>query len=199
MKKKIEKEKFNKFYYLPEYSDDPDIKEAIRKKVYEVISNIRNKTINKIDKIFVSRINPFGNNVVCVNNAIFYCEVLGCTQIILNDHTQRRWLIRNPVYIEKLNITIKKGSNVDCHNEHTLCIYRVWDIFYPFMLKPEVRIQYIKEEIISNLPKVDVEPDDLYIHIRGGDVFRVAPVPMYGQPPLCFYERIMNSFKFKNI
>ena len=22
---------------------------------------------------------------------------------------------------------------------------------------------------------------------------------MYGQPPLCFYERIMNSFKFKNI
>ena len=75
LEKNKEKEKFNKFYYLPEYPDDPQIQSVIRKKVYEVISNIRNKTINKIDTIFVSRANPFGNNVVCVNNAIFYCEV----------------------------------------------------------------------------------------------------------------------------
>ena len=197
--KKIEKEKFNKFYYLPEYSDDPDIQEAIRKKVYEVISNIRNKTINKIEKIFVSRINPFGNNVVCVNNAIFYCEVLGCTQIILNDHTQRKWLIRNPVYIKNLNITIFQGPRVNCNDDNILCIYHIWDILYPFLLKPEVRIQYLKDEILRNLPAINMDPDDLYIHIRGGDVFRVAPVPMYGQPPLCFYERIMKSFKFKNI
>ena len=83
-------------------------------------------------------------------------------------------------------------------------IYYYWNnfiknILYPFLLKPEVRIQYLKEEILRNLPVINIDPDDLYIHIRGGDVFRVAPVPMYGQPPLCFYERIMNSFKFKNI
>ena len=95
LKKNKEKEKFNKFYYLPEYSDDPEIQAVISKKLYEVISNIRNKKINKIDIIFVSRTNPFGNNVVCVNNAIFYSEVLGCNQIILKDHNQRSWLIKN--------------------------------------------------------------------------------------------------------
>ena len=67
------------------------------------------------------------------------------------------------------------------------------------MLKSEVRIQYAKEEILRNLPKVDVDPDDLYIHLRGGDVFRIAPVQTYAQPPLCFYETIINNTKFKNI
>jgi len=68
--KNKEKEKFNKFYYLPEYSDDPEIQAVIRKKVYEVISNIRNKTINKIDTIFVNRANPFGNNIRMQSNNI---------------------------------------------------------------------------------------------------------------------------------
>ena len=197
--KNKERDRFNKYYYLKEYSNDKEIQAIIRKKVYERLSNMTKRTINKIDKIFLGRANPFGNNIISVNNAIFICEVLGCNQIILNKHTQRKWFISKEIYIEKLNITIKKGSNVDCHNEHTLCIYRVWDIFYPFMFKPEVRIQYIKEEIISNLPKVDVDPNDLYIHLRGGDIFRIVPVSTYAQPPLCFYETIINNTKFKNI
>ena len=76
LEKNKEKEKFNKFCYLPEYSDDPEIQAVIRKKVYEVISNIRNKTINKIDTIFVSRANPFGNNVVCLIMLSFIVKYL---------------------------------------------------------------------------------------------------------------------------
>ena len=88
--KNEERQKFNFYYYLPEYSDDPDIQKVIRKKFYELISQKKKKTINKIDKIYLERNNPFGNNVPCINNAIFYCEVLGCNQIILRNVKKRR-------------------------------------------------------------------------------------------------------------
>ena len=200
IKEKInERNKFNNYYYMPEYSDDPNIQVKQREKVYEIISNKTNKKINKIDKIFLSRANPFGNNVICVNNAIFYCEVLGCNQIILKENTKRKWLIKNPIHIKKLNITIEQGPDVDCNDNHTLCAYNVWDILYPFILKPKVMTQYIKEEILKNLPEVNIDPDDLYIYLRTGDIFSYCVVPSYAQPPLCFYEKIINNHKFKNI
>ena len=74
------------------------------------------------------------------------------------------------MYIKKLNITIIKG-NVNCHASNTLCFYKSWDLLYPKVIKPQIRVQYIKDEILRNLPKVNIDPNDLYIHIRGGDIF----------------------------
>ena len=198
--KNEERQKFNYYYYLPEYSDGQEIQKEIRKHFYELISQKKKKTINKIDKIYIERNNPFGNNVPCINNAIFYCEILGCNQIILrNGGNRRRWLITKPVHIKKLNITITQGTNANCHNDDTLCFYKMWDLLYPFFLKPEIRIQYIKDEVLRNLPNVNIDPDDLYIHIRGGDIFTYFQVKTYAQPPYCFYERIINTTKYKNI
>lgn len=52
---------------------------------------------------------------------------------------------------------------------------------------------------LKNLPIVNIEPNSIYIHFRGGDIFMKNPSKLYGQPPLCFYEKIINSTKFKNI
>ena len=57
----------------------------------------------------------------------------------------------------------------------------------------------IKNEIKKNLPHVKIEPNDLYIHIRSGDVFNPKYEGNYAQPPLCFYQNIINNFEFKNI
>jgi len=43
--------------------------------------------------------------------------------------------------------------------------------FFSEVAKPQIRIQYIKEELLRNLPDVKTEPNDLYIHLRGGDIF----------------------------
>ena len=72
-------------------------------------------------------------------------------------------------------------------------------MFYPKIIKPEIKIQFIKEEIIKNLPKVKIESHSLYIHIRGGDIFKNLPLKYYSQPPLCFYEKIINKTTFNNI
>ena len=63
------------------------------------------------------------------------------------------------------------------------------------------RFHIFREEILNNLPKVKVHPDDLYIYIRGGDAFKIInrPCISYAQPPLCFYKIILNNFKFRKI
>ena len=57
----------------------------------------------------------------------------------------------------------------------------------------------IKNEIKKNLPKVGINPNDLYIHIRSGDIFKPSLNSDYLQPPLCFYQNIINNFKFRKI
>lgn len=197
--KEKEKQRYKKYYYLEEYNDDPITKNNLRNKLYEKISEIKKKNITKIDTFFLSRNNPFGNNLPCINNAIFYCEILGCNKIILREKKiRRRWLIKN-ITITNLNITITQGPDVNCNEEGMLCSYETWDLLYPILIKPEIRTQYVKDEILKNLPQVKTEPDDLYMHIRGGDIFTYLPLNVYSQPPLCFYEKVIQTNNFKNI
>lgn len=56
----------------------------------------------------------------------------------------------------------------------------------------------IKREILNNLPKCNSNPNDLYIHIRSGDIFESPRNNSYSQPPLCFYQKILKTFKFRN-
>ena len=186
-------------YNLKEYSDDPEIKAELRKEFYTKISE-RKRYYKNITTFFVSEVGYFGNSLINVNNAIFYCEILGCNKVILNNGPgKRKWLIKNPIYIEKLNITIMQGPKANCNDENILCLSEHLNVFDGVIVKPEVRIQYIKNEILQNLPKVNTNPDDLYIHIRSGDIFRSTPAEIYAQPPLCFYEEIININNFKNI
>ncbi len=51
-------------------------------------------------------------------------------------------------------MTITLGSKVDCNNDAVICQTEMyWDLFYPSFIKPQVRLQYIKEEILRNIPK----------------------------------------------
>ena len=199
--KKIEKHFINIFFNYPLYSDDPLFKSDFRKKFLNYVSQIKNKTINQIDVFFITRMENFGNNLIIINNCIFYCEIVGCRNIILNKNIHsRNWMIKDPIFIQKLNITITQGSNVLCEKDDVLCInMKKISFFFPIITLPKISFDYIKTEIIRNLPKVNTEPDSLYIHLRGGDAFIAKPHICYAQPPLCFYEKIINNNKFKNI
>ena len=194
-----EKQRFLNYSFLPEYTDDQ--RYYIKNKFMNMFSIIKNKTINTIETFFITYNIPFGNNIITLNNALFYCEVIGCNKIILKKYNvDRKWLIKDPIYIEKLNITITLGKKVDCNDDKILCIRTAtWDPYFPIFIKPQIRIQYIKDELVRNLPVVHTEPDDLYIHLRGGNIFFSRPCSVYAQPPLCFYEKIINNNKFNNI
>ena len=175
--------------------------DELRDKLLQELSRLKNQTISKIDIFFISFSLNFGNSLVAINNAIFYCEVIRCNKIILNSlNSKRRWLLRNPINIEKLNITIIQDFNINCSDNNIFCFYESsWDIFFPKIIFSQLRTDLIKKEILRNLPEVNIEKDSLYIHIRSGDIFQEVPHGYYAQPPLCFYESIINNNKFSNI
>ena len=196
--KKHERELFNNYYYLANFYNDSLIKTELREALLIEVSRIKKQIIKRIDILFISYILNFGNNLLVINNAIFFCEIVGCHKIILNNtNLKRRLLIDKPVYNKQSNITIMQGSNVDCNNKNVFCIDEVsWNIYYPRIIIPQVRTQIIKEEILRNLPPVNTDLNELYIHIRGGDIFKDFFVSSYAQPPLCFYEKVINSNNF---
>ena len=63
------------------------------------------------------------------------------------------------------------------------------------------RLNILKKEILNNLPKLKTHADELAMYIRSGDIFSVLKnsIKSYAQPPLCFYENILNNFKFKKV
>ena len=199
--KEEEIKRFKRYYYLAKYSKEQIIKSELKTKLLTEISRMKNKIIKKIDIFYLSYSLHFGNNLLALSNTIFYCEVVGCYKIILNKNLLRKLFIRKSIYIKKSNITIILGHEVNCKDNNILCLYEVsWCIYYPKIITPQLRINLIKEEIIRNLPKVNVKKNDLYIHIRGGDIFNNLIARTYSQPPLCFYKRILDNNKnYENI
>ena len=197
--KNQEKKLFNEYYYLDDYSNDPTIKKELRSKFLEFISKKKNQNVTKLDVFYLNKAYKFGNQIIALSNTIFYCEIVGCNSIIIKK--KLNVLISKPVYIKKYNITISLGSNIDCKKTNILCFYEIsLSSFFPRIIMPQVRIEFIKREILRNLPNVNIDPNDLYIHIRGGDIFKYGVGKNYAQPPLCYYEKVINNnASFKTI
>ena len=109
------------------------------------------------------------------------------------------WFITHNITLNNSNITISIDDYKNYNKTNTI-IYDSWGIFYSlFKIKPEIRINYLRDEILLNLPNMVTHEKDLYIHIRSGDIFIPRPHYPYVQPPLCFYNDILSNFKFRNI
>jgi hypothetical protein len=66
------------------------------------------------------------------------------------------------------------------------------------------RFGIFRNEILNNLPNVKTNFNDLYIYIRGGDIFShlntsLTFCPDYYQPPLRFYKSVLSKFIFRKI
>lgn len=63
------------------------------------------------------------------------------------------------------------------------------------------RLIIFKKQLLKNLPKIVTNPNDLYIYIRGGDIFVHSKREAYSyfQPPLCFYTKILDEFNFRKV
>ena len=51
------------------------------------------------------------------------------------------------------------------------------------------------------MPTIVTYPNELYIYIRGGDIFKNPDETAYNyfQPPLCFYIKILDKFKYGKV
>ena len=152
--------------------------------------------LTHVKTVFLNQKCNFGNCMVFLNKLIFYCEIIGCKYIVLNKHIY--WFIKNNITINNISISVDDIKRK--YNSRTSLIYNSWNMFFSFFkIKPEVKSDYLRNEILLNLPKMVTHDKDIYIHIRGGDLFSQKPHKAYAQPPLCFYNNILTNFKFRKV
>ena len=196
--KKHEKEVLETYFSLINISDNTTISTELKNKILDKIIDYYKKNITTINKIFITNNIAFGNTLLCLNNIIFYCEILGCKEIYLNSSVN--WYIKNEIITNKTQISLISSSKINCKGSKTLCIPFLGGLcLNPIIIKQKIRLNILKNEIKNNLPKVITNPDDLYIHIRCGNIFDNELNPSYAQPPYCFYQKILKNFKFRNI
>ena len=167
-----------------------------KKSILNLFSKDAGRNISSVDTIFFATNCDFGNCIAILNKILFYCEIIGCKTIILDENIY--WYVKKRIFYGKNNISIEVGEKKKLENISSL-YYNSPSIYYTFFdIKPEIRIDLIRNEIIQNLNKVNVDKEDLYIHIRSGDIFVFAHSP-YAQPPFCFYKTILNNYKFNKV
>ena len=172
-----------------EYNDDffqlTEVREQIKRKKISYIKTISGGYGN------------IGNGLIILNNLINICENIKCKNVITPSLDN---IIKKPIIYKEKNIIIWPNSCKDKINVD-IQINNLDTIFYFNYRNKKIynRLKIIREEVISNIPIFNNTPNDLVIHIRSGDVF-VNHINMdYGQPPLCFYQKIINDNKFRNI
>ena len=171
-----------------------------KKKLLLFLSQRLKKNITKIEVIFLNFPSRFGNLMILLNKAIFYCEILKCKRMILNKHIY--WFITNNTIDTNNNMIIELGDINNYQNKSNILIDNTNNYFwYCEYYRPQYRINIFKDQLLQNLPKIIVNPNDLQIYVRSGDIFgkTSSSLGLYFQPPLCFYKNILNNFKFENI
>ena len=144
-----------------------------------------------------------GNALSTINNLIHYCEILNCKNVYLY---KNYWFLKKPIYNPEFDITISPYTKDICNNENTVCIDHSVNFDKAVKLFNDnfipVRTYIFKDELLSNLKLIETKNDDLYINIRSGkDIFEnenYSPNSYY-QPPLCFYQTIIENYNFTNI
>lgn len=139
----------------------------------------------------------FGNYLISLNNAIIFCEFLGCQRIILKND-----FINHKIFYQKYNLTIEIDNLLNYYNEDDSLIINVRYFYFLNIFNDLGKVNrffVFRKEILYNLPKVKINIDELYIYIRAGDIFRLLSkkIRVYPQPPLCFYKSILNQFNFR--
>jgi hypothetical protein len=193
--------------YCPQETEICRLKKLPRKKNHQFIlkenhyllkyiSKCTKNKITQIRSIFLNCYNNFGNQLILLNKVIFYCEILRCERIILNKNFY--WFIKNKILDKEYNITIEIGEEKNYRNKSVLIDYTYSFFFYFNVFEPRYRPEVLKNELLNNLPKIKVSPNDLYIYVRSGDIF-INFDKGYIQPPLCFYQELINIFKFNQL
>ena len=158
----------------------------------------QNKKISNNNIVYLSKSFKYGNTMILLNNLLYYTEILNITNIYLN--SDMNWPIKDNISFSNLNITIISPTNINFKDEKIIC-FNPYYVYSQKVIIPEIRINKLKNEIYKNLPKINIDDKDLYIHVRGGDIFKCKKCKdiNYSQPPLCFYQKILSKFIFKNI
>ena len=167
---------------------------SIKRRLSYKIKNHFNKNIYYLNSLYITGTLKFGNFLISLNNAIIFCELFHYKRIIIENN--KFIFIKNKLFFPKYNLAIEPN-----HTSNNSLIIDANFFYYTYfrVLGKVNRYFLFRDEIIKNLPKTKIHPNDLYIYIRGGDIFKSLNKsnPNYPQPPLCYpkVDKLLNIIK----
>jgi len=167
-----------------------------KEKLLKLISINVGQNISFVKSLFLSKNLNFENLIISINSAIYFCETLQCKNIILDN--KYFWFIKNKIRYKKYKINIKK-DDIDNLQQSNLIIDKTFNLInLSAFFNTNLRINVIKKEILSNLPRVITNKNELYIYFKS-DYFFQKSNQLYIHPPYCFYQNILNNYNFSII
>ena len=82
------------------------------------ISNKSHKNIVRINTLVLRLNMRFGNNLIALNNAIYFCEILKCREILVDSSIK---FIKKEIFYSRFNMSIKINNNANCYKQGVLC------------------------------------------------------------------------------
>lgn len=129
----------------------------------------------------------FGNNILQIIRCIHYCFTYKHNIIYIPEHIN---LNNTTILIEEI-----KGNNEEMIKD---TFFNFKDNLEPKLMKYYYQ-KYIKDIIKFNFDNIEINKNDLFIHIRSGDIFEKNPHSYYVQPPLIYYKNIIQNYQKTNI
>lgn len=176
-------------------------KRLMKKITLSKIFKITRKNINNVRTLFIRGKSRFGNFFQSINNAIIYCEILNCKKIIIENNNNL--YINKTIFYKKSCFTIEPNQTFNFRDKYSIILNVYYYFFNGFRFFRDInRLSIFRKQILNNLPRIIVHPNDLYIYIRSGDIFvfsNKVSITGYYQPPLCFYIKILDKFKFNKV
>ena len=138
--------------------------ELEKKELLKFLSRSISKNISRVKYIFLRQQYSFGNLLITISRVIFYCQLLGCKKIFI-ENNKKTWFIKNKIIDKqhKLIILAEKLKNVK--NIGTIFDNTDNFFYYSKYIFWKSKIGLLKSEILKNLPKVTTNKDELYIYI----------------------------------
>ena len=154
-----------------------------------------NRTDNgtlKYPAIYIRKLGRLGNNILQLSNAIYLSEVMNVSTIYIPKGFCR--ITRNVTTSKGIRIAPTKRKPEDA-----LALHRELYGMTSGGYCPEDRVYEFAGETLRGVPRVKTGANELYVHVRSGDIFGEKINKYYGQPPLCFYEGIIKRWGFRRV
>lgn len=144
--------------------------ELEKKELLKFLSRSISKNISKVKYIFLRQQFNFGNLLLTISRVIFYCQLIGCKKIII-ENNKNAWFIKNKIIDKKHKLIILADKLKNIKNFGIIFDKTNNFFYYSKFISQKSKIGLLKNEILKNLPKVTTNKDELYIYIRSGDIF----------------------------
>lgn len=117
---------FFKYYHI--FKNIINNKNEIKKKLLlSKIFKINRRNMNYISTLFINGKANFGNYFISINNAIIYCEILGCHKIIMEYFNNI--YINSTIFYKERNINIEPNQSFNSRDNNNSINLNVFFFF----------------------------------------------------------------------